>query len=77
MKFNCGLTDEEIKEKLSPTLCNWHKWFAWFPVRVGHMDCRWLEYVERKGYGVMPNFFGIYAPYDCQYRAIERKEECS
>ena len=30
-------------------LTTWHRWFAWHPVRVGHKDCRWLEYVERKG----------------------------
>ncbi|QWY83228.1 hypothetical protein [Rhizobium phage RHph_X2_25] len=28
----------------------WHRWFAWYPVRVGDSDVRWLEYVERKGW---------------------------
>ena len=27
---------------------NWHLWFAWYPVRVGDNDCRWLEFVCRK-----------------------------
>lgn len=30
------------------TTLQWHRWFAWRPVRVGPRDCRWLEYVERK-----------------------------
>ena len=45
MKFNCGETPAEKFERLE----NWHRWFAWHPVRVGSHDCRWLEYVERKG----------------------------
>lgn len=45
MKFNCGPTYQQriaAKEK-------WHRWFAWYPVRIGPNDCRWLECVERKG----------------------------
>lgn len=41
MKFNC-------KRKVEPRIV-WHTWFAWFPVRVGEDDCRWLEKVERRG----------------------------
>lgn len=25
----------------------WHRWFAWFPVRVSKTQIAWLEYVER------------------------------
>ena len=42
MKFNCGLTKNE-------KLQSWHKWFAWYPVRISKNDCRWLETVYRKG----------------------------
>lgn len=45
MKFDCGETGEEMRDRLS----NWHKWFAWYPVLVAPHDCRWLELVERKG----------------------------
>lgn len=45
MKFDCGPTSEEKDAARS----EWHVWFAWFPVRVGPRDCRWLEYVSRKG----------------------------
>jgi hypothetical protein len=41
MKFNCEPT---VEPKMT-----WHTWFAWFPVRVGPGDCRWLEKVERRG----------------------------
>ena len=45
MKFNCGPTAEErIRRK-----CVYHRWFAWRPVRIGANDCRWLEFVFRKG----------------------------
>jgi hypothetical protein len=45
MRFNCG---PSIAERMARKE-NWHKWFAWHPVRVGKGDCRWLEYVRRKG----------------------------
>lgn len=43
----------EHKEKIRRRE-NWHRWFAWFPVTVGHTEDRhkikvWLETVERKG----------------------------
>lgn len=43
----------------------WHKKFAWLPRQVGPNDCRWLEYVERKGTFHRLDFFWTY-----QYRAI-------
>ncbi len=45
MKFDCGQTRQERVDHLS----KWHSWFAWHPIRVGSHDCRWLEWVERKG----------------------------
>lgn len=45
MKFDCGLTKQERQERLE----TWHRWFAWCPIRMGSHDCRWLEYVWRKG----------------------------
>ncbi len=27
----------------------WHIWFAWTPTMVGPQNCRWLEFIERKG----------------------------
>jgi hypothetical protein len=44
MKFDCGETTAEWGERRS----KWHKRYAWYPVRVGSHDCRWLEYVERR-----------------------------
>lgn len=40
MKFDC----DKWKYKYE-----WHRWFAWYPVKVAEHDCRWLEYVDRKG----------------------------
>ena len=45
MKFDCGPSySEKCKAKEQ-----WHDWFAWYPIRVGEHDCRWLETVRRKG----------------------------
>lgn len=46
MKFDCGETLAEKYERQS----QWHPWFAWFPVKVGSHDCRWLETVQRRRY---------------------------
>ena len=46
MKINLGLSlGEKIEAKK-----RWHYWFAWYPVRVGYKDYRWLETVERRGF---------------------------
>jgi len=44
MKWDCGETFEEKRERLRA----WHRWFAWYPIKVADHDCRWLEFVERK-----------------------------
>lgn len=46
MKFNysVGPTLEEEKSRYGV----WHKFFAWYPVRVGDNECRWLETVHRR-----------------------------
>lgn len=59
MKFNCGLSPKEkdaarwerVQAKVD-RLSEWHRTFAWFPVRVGSGDCRWLEFVERRYVGL-------------------------
>ena len=45
MKLDCGESWPVKKERLK----NWHRWYAWFPIQVGNHDCRWLEWIERKG----------------------------
>jgi hypothetical protein len=39
MKIDCGLTAKEKREAQE----EWHRWFAWRPVRLGSRDCRWLD----------------------------------
>jgi len=52
MKFNCGPTVGQRIEKFlnnrKEKLSKWHKYFAWYPVRVSNNTCIWLGYVERK-----------------------------
>jgi hypothetical protein len=64
MKVNCGETWQEKKERLE----DWHRFFCLWPRRVGHQDCRWLEYVERKG--EYWSFWGD-AGWIWEYRAIK------
>jgi hypothetical protein len=39
MRFDC---DKHLYKQ------EWHRWFAWYPVKVKTHDCRWLEYIDRK-----------------------------
>jgi hypothetical protein len=45
VKLSCGPSEKAKRE----AKLEWHRWFAWRPIRVAENDCRWLEYVERKG----------------------------
>jgi hypothetical protein len=56
MKFNCGRTPEEKRRRAIAQynieiarLRNWHEYFTLLPKRIASGDCRWLEWVERKG----------------------------
>ena len=64
MKFNCGPTYVE-KMKAQE---QWHRWYAWRPVRVDSRDCRWLEYVERK---ITNKMWGELR----EYRALKEKSD--
>lgn len=46
MRFNC---DNELESAIAKERMQreWHKSFAWLPVKVAYGDCRWLERVER------------------------------
>lgn len=55
MKLNCGLSREtkerqreEWAEREAARLVEWHDHFAWWPIRMGDNDCRWLEAMERR-----------------------------
>lgn len=71
MKFNCGPTEQQRRQAARDRWCVWHRWFAWFPVRVGANDCRWLETVERRAGGAVMGIIREYAPCACTYRAIK------
>lgn len=63
MKVNCGETWEEKKARLFA----WHRFFCLWPRRVGPGDCRWLEYIWRRG-----TFVGVWDPYwEWEYKAID------
>ena len=71
MKFDCGETRKEKQVRLGQERIRkeqWHKWFAWYPVRVGSHDCRWFEWVERK---ITISFFWGTRIKNKKYRAVE------
>ena len=63
MRVNCGPSTKEKRQAKE----DWHRWFAWRPVLVGEHDCRWLEFVMRKG-----TFYRIpgYAVLEYKYKEI-------
>ena len=48
MRFNCGKDYSKLQQ--------WHRWFAWHPVKVRSLNekpyCIWLETVERRMTGM-------------------------
>jgi hypothetical protein len=50
MKFRM-LTAAEREEIKAERLAAWHKWFAWYPIRLSadKHEIRWMETVYRRG----------------------------
>jgi hypothetical protein len=50
MKFNCGPSPADRVAARIKYLENWHRYFAWFPVRVDDPPdtCVWLQHVWRR-----------------------------
>jgi hypothetical protein len=68
MKINCGPTWGERRRAKE----EWHRWFAWHPVRVASRHCLWLEFIERKG--TYEGFIGDYAnPWSFEYRPLSNE----
>jgi len=44
-------------------LRKWHRWFAWYPVRVDDNHGAWLQYVERRLIGPFPPDFAMHVEY--------------
>lgn len=71
MRFNCGLSYEASRQRAREYWCGqWTPWFAWYPVRVGECDCRWLETVERKAENVTCGIIFEHVPFGFNYRPI-------
>ena len=43
MKFKCGMTSEERKEKFT-----WKPFYPWWPRQIAPGDCRCFEWIERQ-----------------------------
>lgn len=76
MKFDCGPTWREKRNARK----EWHRWFALLPRRVGSHDCRWFEYIERKGHTYMGLSAGAPLPlpvekWDYEYRVLARRKD--
>lgn len=67
MRFDCGPTAaDKYRAKL-----RWHKFFCLFPRRMTNLnrDCRWLEYIERRGTEKM---CGWDIHIDWEYRPLDK-----
>jgi hypothetical protein len=64
MRFDCGPTYAEKFEAKK----QWHRVFLWWPVRVGARECRWLEWIERKGEFVVEPY--DFPRWDWTYRTL-------
>ena len=73
MKFDCGASAEQKWEAKKNKLKEWHKWFAWYPVRVCHNECRWLEWVHRRGEYLF-NRQSITTEWEWEYKPIEGQQ---
>ncbi|WP_247300312.1 hypothetical protein [Bradyrhizobium sp. 179] len=67
MRFNCDWLQQR-NERRWKRRYQWHRWFAWRPVRIAAGDRRWLEFVERRRQ--CGKYFVEWEYWD--YRAIER-----
>jgi hypothetical protein len=63
MRFDCNKRGEIVAT-------GWRRWFAWYPVKVGEHDCRWLEWVERAS-TTFPDDLGFGPRTLHEYRAID------
>ena len=70
MRFDCGPTWAERRAAKE----QWHRFFAVFPRRLGSHDCRWMEWIERKG-EVHCGLHGVWWTYE--YRAVGSVEGLS
>ena len=64
MKLDFGETWDEKKARLG----NWHRYFAWYPVKINDHDYRWLEFVWRKG-----NYSNINILWYWEYRSLQNE----
>jgi hypothetical protein len=51
MKFDCDARKYRRKERERAEMeriTRWHDHFAWWPIKLSHGDCRWLEKVRRR-----------------------------
>lgn len=81
MKFDCGPTPAEKRAILQQTLQEewarrkgWHLYFALLPRRVGSHDCRWLEWIERKG-TFHPGYWDVSSCWTYEYRPLTSPTE--
>lgn len=66
MKWDCGETWDEYKTRM----WQWHRRFLLRPRRVSDHDCRWLEYVERRG--IYRSGY-VDSSWEWEYRALDKR----
>jgi len=63
MKFNCGPTSFEKSQAREARLSDWHLYYCFLPKRMTNThECRWLEWVLRKGRRPRHHWYWDYKP---------------
>lgn len=65
MRIACGPTLAERAVLRKKRLGQWHRWFAWRPIRISPTQCVWLEFIQRK---MRPNMSYGGPIWDKEYR---------
>lgn len=72
MRFDCGLSFGERQIERASSLRQWHRWFAWHPVRVASRSCVWLEWIERRyPHALVGHLSGMVIRFWAEYRFLE------
>ena len=77
MQFRLFKRPDVIEKERRAKYCDWHDYFAWFPIHIGYEDGKskfaWFETIERRGSHCWDTFKNM--PSWFSYRVKEHVDE--
>jgi len=66
----------ETQEAYENRLKEWHKWFAWYPVRISDTTKVWFEVIDRRLVDIrlITGYDSCAISYDFEYRRREKEK---